>query len=130
MAQSGAIWVDKMCYGIGQVDYAGAFTVNANVATVAHGKGFTVVWSNANGYFTVKLNTAFKGMIDGGASLNAPATQGNAYTHPGFAVVGDLQSDGQSFAIYTYQFAGTQLNPTSNTFIEFAITVSNSLTNP
>jgi len=127
MAQSGAIWVDKMCYGIGQVDYCGTFTVNANVTTVTHGKGFTVAW-NAAGYFLVTLNTSFKAMIDAGATLNASNVTGNTLSHPGFCVCGDLTNN-NVFAIYTYSFAGSQANPASNVLIEFAVTVSNSLTN-
>jgi hypothetical protein len=126
---SGSIWVDKMCYGIGQVDYVGGFTTNGSTATIVHGKGYTVSRAAA-GTFLVKVTTPFKTMLTSAADLVAPAAQGNTFTHPGFAVTGDLQSDGQTFDVYTYNFAGTQGDPASTVLIEFAITLSNSLNTP
>ena len=128
MSQSGAIWVDKMCYGIGQVDYVGTFTTNGTTCTIVHGKGFTVTRA-ASGAYLVKLSTPFKAMLDSGVTITAPAAQGNTFTHPGFGICGDLQSDGQTFDVYVYNFAGSQGDPSSTTLIAFAVTVSNSNTN-
>ena len=131
MSGSGAVWSNKQSYGIGMVEYEGAFTYNGTNASLIHGKGYTVTRSSTAGLYTIKLQTAFVALISGSASLNFNAnTTITAWTHPGFAEVGGLQTDNQSFYITTFAFNGTQGDPTANNVVvKFRVTVSNSGTN-
>jgi hypothetical protein len=131
MAQSGAIWTEKQTYGVGEVEYNGAFAYttgnNAN-AVIIHGKGFTVTRSNT-GCYQVGLNTSFLAMISGQAAISANATTNTVFSHPGFAQCGDLANN-NTFYIYTYNSTAVQLDPTANTvYVEFSVTLSNSNTN-
>ena len=130
MAGSGAVWSTKQSYGLGMVEYQGAFSYNGTNATLIHGKGFTLTYKQA-GLYVIKLSTSFAALITGEATCNQ---NGNAtitsWTHPGLAVCGGLQPDNQTFFVTTYAINGTQADPTANNVIvKFQVTMSNSATN-
>ena len=132
MAAASGIFNTPQIYGNGLVLMQGGFT-DGGTPTVAHGKGFTVARTTVNGCYKIVLQYSWKGMHSCQCDIVAPASQlANAYAHPGWAVPGDLQSDGQTFYLYTYQYtSGTQTwAPGSGTIVEFESILSGSALNP
>lgn len=106
---AGAIYATAQTYGNGMVTFQGGFTDSGSAAIVVHGKGFKVVRGVTGGVYKVTLQSTVKSIHSCQAQVNAPAsTADGAFSHPGFAVAGDLQSDGVTFYVYTYNFAGSQ----------------------
>jgi hypothetical protein len=132
MAVNTSIFNDQRTYGNGLITIQGAFTDSGSAVVVTHGKGFTITRDAANKVYKVVLTAGFKGLHSAQATINAPASTGaGAFSHPGFALCGDLQSDFVTFFIYPYNFAGTQgLMGATNTPLEFALVLSISSLNP
>lgn len=140
MAATSGINNVPQIYGNGLVLMQGGFT-DGGTPTVAHGKGFSVARTTVVGCYLVTLTYGFKGAHSIQVDIVAPASQlANAYSHPGWAIPGDLQvgtsngvsTNGNTFYVYTYQYtSGTQTwIPGSGTLCEFTAILSQSNLNP
>lgn len=132
MASGAAIFNEQQTYGNGLVNMQGTLTFSNGTGTfaVSHGKGFTCT-RTITGVYKVVLTPSFKGIhaVDGNMTL--PASQGaSAPSHPGFVQAGDLQSDAQSFYLYTYNSSASSADPASGNLVNFNVVVSMSSLNP
>ena len=134
MATPGAaINATGQTYGQGEVTIKGAFIEPSTTPTVVHGKGWTVARTASTGCYLVTLQQGFKAVLSGSACCNAAASVGVAtYTHPGFAICGELQASANTFYIYVYSVAATQqwiASAAAGTLVEFDLICSTSLLN-
>lgn len=131
MASGSGIFNAEQTYGNGLVTMQGSFTDNGTTVTVTHGKGFTVARASTTGCYLVTLQYGFKGMHSGQVAVNSPASTGNgSFSHPGFGLAGDLQSNSNQnnqFYIYSYNSSTTQawLGTTAICCFECVFSMSN-----
>lgn len=131
MASGAAIFNEQQTYGNGLVNLQGTLTFSngSGAFTISHGKGFTAVRSTT-GVYKITLTPSFKGIHAVDANMSIPASQGaSAPSHPGFAQCSDLQSDNQSFYIYTYNSSAASADPGSGNLMNFNVVVSMSSLN-
>jgi len=128
----GAIYNDSQTYGNGLVTLQGTFSDSGTTITVLHGKGFTVARGGTfAGCYKVVLASGVKGLHSVQADVATVNTIASAtVVHPGFAATSDLAADTQTFYIYTYNFAGTQVTLVATTSCTFAVVGSLSALNP
>lgn len=132
MATGSAIFNVPQTYGNGLVTVQGVFTDNSGTITIAHGKGWTVARSGTTGIYKLVLTAGAKGLHWGDCNIGAPASQTTtAYSHPGFGLCGDLQSDGVTMYLYTYNSSAVGAWPGSSTTpVQFRLMLSMSNLNP
>lgn len=131
MGTGGAIFNNGQTYGNGEVLMKGAFVDSGSGITVTHGKGWQIARSATTGCYTLTLtpsgNTAlaWKALLSGSANINAPASQlTTAFGHPGFAILGEMQSDGKTVYMYTYNSSAIQAWPGATALVEFECVMS------
>jgi hypothetical protein len=115
MGTAAGIFNEGQTYGNGEVNLKGAFTEPSTTPVIVHGQGWSIVRTATTGCYLItfqpKANTnlAWKAMLSCSACTTAPASAGvTTLTHPGFAIMGELQANGYQAYLYVYSLGGAQ----------------------